>query len=153
MVNTKQAVFYLEDEVYGMDIMDVKTIEKPIVVEQIANAPKNMKGIIRLRGDVIPVYSLRSKFGLPAKQPDQDVRLLITNSNGIQIAYEVDKMQGIANTDLEQMIEVPSIMKSKNTTYMKNIFNLDGRLIVLLDKDGILTKEEEEQLKKLPKSR
>lgn len=153
MVNTKQAVFYLEDEVYGMDIMDVKTIEKSIVVEQIANAPKNMKGIIRLRGDVIPVYSLRSKFGLPAKQPDQDVRLLITISNGIQIAYEVDKMQGIANTDLEQMIEVPSIMKSKNTTYMKNIFNLDGRLIVLLDKDGILTKEEEEQLKKLPKSR
>lgn len=151
MVSTKQAVFYLENEVYGMDIMDVNTIEKSLTVEQVANAPKNMKGIIHLRGDVIPVYSLRSKFGMPKKESDQDTRLLITNSNGIQIAYEVDKMQGIANTTQEQVFEVPSIVKNKNTNYMKNVINLDGRLIILLDKDGILTLEEEESLRKLPK--
>ncbi|HWT76170.1 MAG TPA: chemotaxis protein CheW, partial [Mobilitalea sp.] len=80
MKNTKQAIFQLGDESYGLDIMEVNTIEKFITVEQVSNSPKNMKGIIRLRGDIIPVYSLRRKFGLEDKEPDDESRYIITTS-------------------------------------------------------------------------
>lgn len=151
MMATKQAVFKLGEEEYGLDIMDVNTVEKYISIEKAANLPKNVKGILRLRGDVIPVYSLRSKFGLEEKEPDHDTRLIITNSNGTPIAYEVDQMRGIENIDPEQLYEVPSIVKSKATSYMKQVTNLNGRLIVLMDHNGILADEEQEALKNLSK--
>ena len=151
MAATKQAVFQLGEEEYGLDIMEVNTVEKLTGLEKVANSPKNVKGIIRLRGDVIPVYSLRSKFGLEEKEPVHDTRLIITNSNGTLIAYEVDKMRGIENVEQEQLYEVPSVVKSKDTSYMKQVTSLNGQLIILMDHNGILTLEELEGLKNLAK--
>ncbi len=145
---TKQAVFKLGEGEFGFDIMAVSTVEKYIPMEKAANAPDNMKGIIKLRGDRIPVYSLRSKFGLENKEPDNDTRLIVTNSNAMTIAYEVDKMLGIINVESEQLYEVPSIIKSTNTAYMKQVTNQDGRLIIIMDQNGILSEEEQESLKK-----
>lgn len=147
---TKQAIFQIGEEVYGLNIMEVSTVEKYIPVEKAANAPKNVKGIIRLRGDILPVYSLRSKFNLEEKEPDQDTRLIITNSNGLMIAYEVDKMLGIQNLEPEQLNEVPPIIMSRDTSYLKQITNLEGKLVALMDHDGILSEDELEALKKLP---
>ena len=148
---TKQAIFQIGEEVYGLNIMDVSTVEKFIPNEKAANAPKNVKGIIHLRGDSIPVYSLRSKFGLEEREPDGETRLIITNSNGMTIAYEVDKMLGIKNLESEQLNEVPPIVMSRNTTYLKHITNMDGELILLLDHDGMLSEEERDGLNKLSK--
>ncbi len=147
MQNTKQAIFMLEDKEYGLDIMDVNIIEKYMNIEPVASFPKNLKGIIRLRGDVIPVYSLRRKFGLEDITPNEDTRLIITTSNGIQTAYEVDRMSEILPLEKEQMFEVPSIVKSKDTSYIKLISGVDDRLIILLDNDGILSEDEQGKMK------
>lgn len=147
MQSTKQAIFQLGDEEYGLDIMDVKIIEKYIPVEPVANLPKNFKGIIKLRGDVIPVYGLRSKFGLEEKQPDDDTRLMITNSHGISIAYEVDEMIEIISLEADQINEAPSIVKSKSTSYLKSITKVNDRLILMLDHNGLLTEEEYDKIK------
>ena len=147
MQNTKQAVFMLGDKEYGMDIMEVNIIEKFMNIEPVASLPSNLKGIIKLRGDVIPVYSLRRKFGLEEIEPSDDTRFIITTSNGIQIAYEVDKMSEIVQFEEDQIFEVPSIIKSKDTAYMKLVTNIDDRLIVILDHDGILSEEEQNKIK------
>jgi len=146
MQNTKQAIFQLGEEEYGLDIMDVNTIEKFTTMEPVANSPKNIKGIIKLRGDVIPVYSLRRKFGLEDIQPDDDTRLIITTSNGIQIAYEVDKMIEIIQFEQDQLNEVPSIVKSNDTSYLKSITNAHDRLVIILDHNGILSGEEQTKI-------
>ena len=146
-MQTKQAVFMLGDREYGMDIMEVNTIEKFINIEAVASFSNNLKGIIKLRGDIIPVYSLRRKFGLADIEPNDDTRFIITTSNGIQIAYEVDKMSEIVPFDDEQIFDVPSIVKSKDTSYMKLVANIDDRLIVLLNPDGILSEEEQSKIK------
>ncbi len=151
MQSTKQAIFSLGDEEYGFDIMDVNIIEKVIPIEPVANAPKNLKGIIKLRGDVIPVYSLRRKFGMTDADSDEDTRFIITTSNDIQIAYEVDKMKEIVQFEQEQLYAVPSILESKDTTYMKSVTNVDDRLIVVLNHDGILSEEEQSKIKALVK--
>jgi purine-binding chemotaxis protein CheW len=151
MKSTKQAVFMVGEKEYGMDIMEVNIIEKFMNIEPVANFPNNLKGIIRLRGDVIPVYSLRRKFGLEDIQPTDDSRFIITSSNGIQIAYEVDKMSEIVQFDEGQIYDVPSVVKSKDTSYIKLITNIDDRLVVILDQDGILTEEEQNKIKAVVK--
>ena len=142
MQRTKQAIFMLGDEEYGFDIMDVNIIEKVMPVELVANCPKNVKGIIRLRGEVIPVYSLRRKFGLEDTTSDENSRFVITVSNGIKAAYEVDRMKEIVQFEEEQLFEVPSIVHSKDTAYMKAVAIVDGRMVIILNHDGILTEEE-----------
>ena len=153
MISSKQAVFIIGEEEYGLDIVDVMTIEKLITIEPAANLTKNIKGIISLRGDVIPVYSLRSKFGLEEIPSSSKTRLIITNSNDMEIAYEVDRIQGITNLEQEQINEVPSIVQSQNTVYINKVASVDGRLIVLLDHDGILMEEERDCAHKLFKKK
>lgn len=147
MVNTKHAIFKLGEENYGLDIMNINSIEKSIPIKKVANAPSNMKGIIDLRGEKIPVYSFRSKFGLEEKDADDNTRLLITKSNGIPIAYEVDKMEEIVEVEKDQMLDAPTLITSANTSYIKAVTKNNDRLIILMDIDGILSEEEQNKIK------
>lgn len=142
MQNTKQAVFALGEYDYGFDIMDVNIIEKVVPIEPVTNCPKNFKGIIKLRGDVIPVYSLRRKFGLEDVPTNDDSRFIITTTNDMLVAYEVDQMKEIVPLEQEQLFEVPPIVKNADTSYMKSVTNVEGRLIILLNHNSILTEEE-----------
>jgi purine-binding chemotaxis protein CheW len=152
MQSTKQVIFLLGEEEYSLDIMDVNTIEKFIPYETVANFPKNLKGIIRLRGDIIPVYSLRRKFGLEDIQPNDDTRLIITTSSGVLIAYEVDKMLEIITLEQNQLLETPLIVKGKDSTdYLKNVVNFNDRLILVLNHDGILSEEEIDKINSINK--
>lgn len=153
MESTKQAIFKLGNDVYGMDIMSIKAIEKPIPVEKVKKAPNNVIGMIDLRGDRIPVYSLRRKFGLEDRETDLDTRLLITISNNIPIAYEVDKMEDITELTEEQLLDQPSLFKSKNTAYMKAVTKNNDRLIILMDEDGILAEDEIDKIGELLKKK
>ena len=137
----------LGDKEYGMDIMEVNIIEKFMNIEPVASFPKNLKGIIRLRGDVIPVYSLRRKFGMEDVEATDDTRFIITTSNNIQIAYEVDKMSEIVLFEVNQIHEVPAVIKSKDTSYIKLVTSIDDRLVVILDHDGILSEDEQNKIK------
>lgn len=147
MQSTKQAVFMLGEEQYSLDIMEINIIEKVVAIEPVANFPKNLKGIIKLRGDIIPVYSLRRKFGLEDIASSPDTRFVITTSNGILTAYEVDKMNEITQVDENQLIEVPSIIKAKDTSYIKCITNVHDKLVLVLNNDGILSEDEQNKMK------
>lgn len=151
MQSTKQAVFMLGKEEYGMDIMDVNIIEKPIPIEPVAGLPKNFKGIINLRGEVIPIYSLRRKFGLEDAETDRDTRFILTTSNNVPVAYEVDRMVEIAQLEDNQQSEVPQIAKSEDTAYMQSVANIRGQLVIILNHNGILTREEQEKLQNVIK--
>lgn len=146
---TKQVIFILGDEEYGLDIMLVNAIEKYTDFVPIPNAPSYIRGIINLRGDVIPVYSLRRKFGLAEKEMDDNTKLIVTKSNGILMAYEVDAVKEIIEIPAENLIETPPIVKSIQTSYIQCVANLSGRMIVLLDHNGILSLSEQESIQEL----
>lgn len=152
MQSTKQAIFMLGEEEYGMDIMEVNIIEKYMAIEPVASFSQNLKGIIKLRGDVIPVYSLRRKFGMEDIGPTDDTRFIITTSNGIKMAYEIDKVSEIVQFDEGQVFDVPSIVQGKDTTYMKSVTNIGERLVIILDHDGILSEDEQAKIKAVVKN-
>ncbi len=146
MQDTKQAVFLLGEEEYSFDIMDIKSLEKVIPIESVESFSKNLKGIIHLRGDVIPVFSLRRKFGLEDIETDQDTRFIITTSNGFLIAYEVDRMREIVQLEGEQVHEAPALLKGGDTFYVNAITKLENSLVILLDKDNILSEDEKSEI-------
>lgn len=146
---TKQVIFTLGDEEYGLDIMLVNAIEKYTDMVKIPNAPAYISGIINLRGDVIPVFSLRRKFGLPDKTIDENSKMIITKSNGMLMAYEVDAVKEIMEIPSEDLNETPVIVKNNNTAYIKCVANINGRMILLLDHDGILSLKEKESIEDL----
>ena len=142
MVNSKQALFTLGEEEYGFDIMDVNIIEKVIPVEPVAKFPKNLKGVINLRGDIIPVYSLRRKFGLADKETDDNTRFIITTTDNLQIAYEIDSMKEIVQLEEDQSYEVPSVVKNADTSYIQSVTSVNERLVLVLNRDTIISEEE-----------
>jgi purine-binding chemotaxis protein CheW len=146
---TKQVIFTLGNEEYGLDIMLVNAIEKYTNMVRIPNAPSYVRGIINLRGDVIPVYSLRRKFGLEDKEMDEDSKLIITKSNNMLMAYEVDSVREILEVSLADVSETPVIVKNFDTAYIKNVANIKGRMILLLDHDGILSSKEKQNIESL----
>ena len=147
MQGTKYAVFSVGGYDYGFDIRDVRIIEETIPVETAAKLPANIKGLLKLRGDVIPVCSLRAKFGLENIPAGDESRFIITSSHDMLIAYEVDEMKEIIDTVPEQLNEVPSIFVNHDTAYVKSVINVENKLIIVLNHDAILTEEEFSKLK------
>lgn len=142
MLSTKQAVFQLNGEDYGLDIAEVSTVEKDVKIEAMNNSPKNVKGKIHLRGEEIPVYSLRRKFGFEEKQVDTDTRYLISMVKGKNIAFEVDHVKGIIDIEPSDIFDVPSVIKCNNTSYIKYIANINDSFVLLMDSSKLLDDEE-----------
>ena len=147
MEEMKKAMFQLGDQVYGFEISSVNTIEDHIIEKPNDDMPKNIKGVVSLRGQTVPVYSLRRKFKMEEKEPDEDTKLIIVKSNNIVTAYEVDKVIRIVEFEADQVFDTPAIIKNKDTAYIKNLVNYEGSLIIIMEPDGILSNEEQKRIK------
>lgn len=141
MSDMKPVVFTLENEVYGIDINLVNAIEKAQKVMPVPNAPSYIKGIINLRGDVIPVYDIRNKFGL-SKKDSEYFKLIVTKTNNMLVAFEVDEVKEIKDIKEEDISDAPNIVMSKATSYINKIAKLEDRMIIILDTEKLITKEE-----------
>lgn len=151
MEATKQVVFKLAQEEYGLDILIVNAIETFSGVVPVPNAPNYILGILNLRGDVIPVFSLRAKFGMP-ETTTENSQLIITRTNDMMVGFKVDAVCGIEEFDTKDLNEVPSIIRNERTKYAKEVANKDGKMILLLDHTGILSDEEAASVAKTLKS-
>lgn len=149
MDNTKQVIFKLGDQEFGLGILNVKAIEKYMDIVPIPNAPSYIEGIINLRGDVIPVYSLRSKFGLPKKTVDENTKLIVTKSKDVMMAFEVDSVNEIVEITGSAVHETPTVIRTESTAYINYVAEVDKRLVVLLNLDGILSDAEKGALEKV----
>lgn len=146
-MTTKQVIFKLGSEEYGMDISLVSGIENYTKVVPIPNAPAHIIGILNLRGDVIPIYSLRKKFRMDEVSGTAATQLLVTNCMGTLIGYKVDSVVEIIELDESLIRPVPPIVRSEETSYAKGVAERKGQLVVLLDIERILSEQEREAVK------
>lgn len=144
----KPIVFRVSNELYGIDIMNVSAIEKDQQVVRVPNASSSIKGIINLRGDIIPVYSLRDKFKLPPKD-NNETNLIICNLDNMKLAVEVDAVEEINDIREDQINAFPRIALNPETRFFTKVANVDGKLILIIDMNNLLTDEEEENAKQL----
>lgn len=146
----KPVVFQLGNEEYGVDINLVNGIEKYQKIVPVPNSVSFIKGIINLRSEVIPVYDLRKKFNMPDFEGDNDARnLIIVKLPEVMVALEVDGVSNIHDFAPENIVQMPKIVMNENTRLMDRVANLNGRLIVLMDVNYLLSTKEMDEVKKL----
>jgi purine-binding chemotaxis protein CheW len=144
----QKVLFYVDKEMYGLDIGQVRGIEKYVNITPVPNAPDYIEGIINLRGEIIPIFNLRRKFGLNKIRPTEETKLIVTNSQGMPLAFQVDRVAEILTLEEEKELDVPLIVRNDKTDYAGKIVDTGKGLAVLLDINGIFTKEEREVFEK-----
>ncbi len=145
MLEYKPVLFKLGSETYGIDIAKVQGIENQQDVIRVPNSASYIKGIMHLRGDIIPVYNLRNKFGMPDEEGVK--QFIIVDTGEVTIAIEVDKVEEIFNaTDIH---DAPIIVKGGETAYIDKVVNLGNRIVVTIDVYNLLTADEKENIKSM----
>ena len=138
----KPVVFKVGNEMYGVDINLVQSIEREIQVVPVPNSMPYIKGIVNLRSEVIPVYSLKKKFGLVDNGVSENT--IIIDTKNVKLALEVDEV-----VEIGDIVPMPEIALNAQTQYMPRVANVDGNLIILLDVTELLSEEEETAVKQM----
>ena len=143
---TQQVIFKVNEGEYGLDVAQVNAIETLTNVVPVPNAATHILGIMNLRGEVLPIFSLRTKFSLPEVDVNEHTKISVTKSNGVPIAFKVDEVKEIIECDESKLSEFPSIARTQDTAYVDKVANHNGRLILLLDQDKLIGAEEAEAI-------
>lgn len=147
-METRVIIFHLGNERYGINVELVQGIEKAqkLQIVRIPNSVPYIKGIINLRGIVIPVYNIRSKFSLEDVPTTDATSLLITTVGKIMLAIWVDEVEGIFDIESEQTFPAPAIIKSAETRYILEIAHMEKGLAIILDANHLLSEDEKQRV-------
>ncbi len=138
--------FRLDNEEYAMDILKVQEINRMVEITHVPNAQQFLEGVINLRGKVIPVVNLRKKFGLSAKENDEQSRIMILDIKGITTGLMVDAVSEVLRISSDIVEAPPPMTTGISTEFLSGIAKLENRLIILIDIDKLLSKSENRAL-------
>jgi purine-binding chemotaxis protein CheW len=125
--------FRLDQEEFGIDILKVQEINRMVEITRVPQAPSYCEGVINLRGKVIPVIDLRTKFGLAARGRDKDSRIVVCDVTSHQIGMIVDSVQEVLRIPQSSVEDIPQIVTSVGQDYIRGVAKLDDRLLMFLD--------------------
>jgi purine-binding chemotaxis protein CheW len=111
-------------------------------VVKVPNAPDYVEGMINLRGEVLPIISLRKKFKLKERAIDEETRIIVALTSDIKVGLLCDSVSEILNIEEDQVEVVPKIVAGIDRRYIKSVAKVDKRMIVLVDV-GLLINDEE----------
>jgi purine-binding chemotaxis protein CheW len=138
--------FRLGNEEYAVDILKVQEINRMKEITRVPNTPLYVEGVINLRGKVIPVINLRSKFSLAERDNDTQSRIMIMDIQGITMGLVVDAVSEVLRIPGNIVEPTPPMASNISTEFIKGIAKLEDRLIILLDMDMLVGKAEETSL-------
>lgn len=131
--NQEFLTFSLGDEDYGIDILSVQEIRGYESVTKIANMPEFIKGVINLRGAIVPIVDMRIKFNLKQITYNQFTVVIVLNITGRVIGMVVDGVSDVISLHADQIQSTPEFCPALDTQYLIGIGTLENRMIILLD--------------------
>ncbi|WP_296949993.1 chemotaxis protein CheW [uncultured Massilia sp.] len=134
--------FTLGSEEYGIDILKVQEIRGYEAVTRIANAPEFIKGVINLRGIIIPVVDMRIKFKLGTPTYDQFTVVIILNIGGRIMGMVVDSVSDVTTLTPDQVKPAPEMGTAFNSEYLMGLGTVDERMLILIDIDKLMSSSE-----------
>ncbi|HJV75146.1 MAG TPA: chemotaxis protein CheW [Noviherbaspirillum sp.] len=134
--------FTLGEEEYGVVILNVQEIRGYETVTRIANAPEFIKGVVNLRGIIVPVVDMRIKFNLGTPTYDQFTVVIILNIGGRVVGMVVDSVSDVISLAPEQIKPAPEVGSALNTEYLIGLGTLDQRMLILVDIDKLMSSAE-----------
>ena len=137
-------VFALGSEEYGIDILKVQEIRGYDTVTRIANAPEFVKGVINLRGIIVPIVDMRIKFNLGRVEYDHQTVVIILNVASRVVGMVVDGVSDVLTLAQEQVMPAPEFGGTLATEYLTGLGTVDGRMLILMDIEKLMTSREME---------
>lgn len=130
--------FTLGREEYGIDILKVQEIRGYETVTRIANAPDFIKGVINLRGIIVPIVDLRIKFQLERVEYNQYTVVIILNLSDRVVGIVVDGVSDVLTLQSQQIKPAPEFSGALDTEYIRGLGSIDERMLILVDIERLL---------------
>jgi purine-binding chemotaxis protein CheW len=135
----KFLIFLLAGEEYGLEIRKVQEIIGMMDITPIPRSPDCMRGVINLRGKVIPIVDLRLRFGMESAAPTAETCIIVVEANRVQTGIVVDRVSEVLNIASEEIEDTPAFGSEVQTDCILGIGKAGGRVKLLLDIDRVLT--------------
>lgn len=146
----KVIVFALGKEEYGIEVDKVRTIERLSPITRVPRTASFIKGVINLRGVVVPVLDLRGRFNLPETPATENSRIIVVAMGDIEVGFIVDTANDVIDIDSDDIDSPPEIVGGVKAKYLRGIAKLEeGRLLIMLNLAEVLNKNEIVQLEQL----
>ena len=145
----KFLTFTIDKEEYGIEIKYVTEIIGIQQITEIPELPEFIKGVINLRGKIIPVMDVRLRFRKEAKEYNDRTCVIVIDINEIIIGYIVDKVSEVIAIQEENILPPPSLSKNIQNRYIKGIGKVNDEVKLLLDCEKILKDDEIENINKI----
>lgn len=142
----KVIVFRLKDEEYGVEVNQVRSIEKLEHITRVPRTPKFVKGVINLRGVVTPIINLRNRFDLEESEYTESTRVIIVAVGELEVGLIVDAANDVIDIQVDAIEPPPAVVGGVEAAYLRGVAKLDKRLLILLNLDKVLSTEEIKQL-------
>ena len=134
--------FTLGQEEYGIDIQKVSEIRSYETPTRIANAPEFVKGVVNLRGIIVPIVDMRIKFNVGAPTYDAFTVVIVLNINNHTIGMVVDSVSDVVTLTPDQIKPAPDLGATVSGDYLQGLGTVGERMLILLDIDKLLGSEE-----------
>lgn len=145
--------FKLEEEEYALDISKVREVLDFTKITRIPQAPEFMKGVINLRGSVVPVVDLNRKFGIKDTEKTSDTRIIIgevsVNGDDIVLGVLADSVNEVMDIEPENIESAPRIGTRLDTDFLKGMGKRNEEFVMILDIDKVFTAEDLEATRQL----
>ncbi len=142
-------VFHLAAEAYGLRLEEVREVIRVGLITPVPRAPSFVDGVINLRGEVMPVVDLRTRFGLDRVEPTALSRILITSIAGVHTGLVVDAVDEVRTVGLDTLGDPPRVTTAGANRYIQKVARTPLGVVFLLAIDQLLTDSEEQQLQTL----
>ncbi|MBL73833.1 MAG: chemotaxis protein CheW [Idiomarinaceae bacterium] len=141
--------FQLEEETYGINVMQVQEVLRYSEIAPVPGAPDYVLGIINLRGNVVTVIDTRLRFGLPENEITDNTRIVIIESDKQVIGILVDSVAEVVYLKKSEIDSAPNVGTEESARFIQGVSKRDGELLILVDLDKMLTDEEWDEISRL----
>jgi len=135
----KYLTFVLAGEEYGLEILKVREIIGMMPITAVPRTPEFVKGVINLRGKVIPVIDLRLKFGLPAAEQTDETCIIVVDVGQMEMGVVVDRVSEVLDIAGEDIEDAPSFGAAVQTDFILGMGKSEDKVTILLDISKVLT--------------
>jgi purine-binding chemotaxis protein CheW len=143
---SQYVVFKLDGQEFGVEIKQAREIINFAELTAIPNAPDFVRGVTNLRGEIVPIIDLGERLNLPNIKHEEENKVIIVEINNTLIGMEVEDVEGIIRLASENIGEAPKITQGINKEYISGVGKLEENLLILLNLNRTLSRDEVEQL-------
>jgi purine-binding chemotaxis protein CheW len=136
--------FAIGDEQYGVDIMAVREIKGWSNVTHLPKQPDYVRGVLNLRGVMVPIIDLRCRFGQGVTEPTPIHIIIIVQIEGRQVGLLADRVLDIVSFEASNIQAVPKVAAGSNTNFLSGLITVDGAMLALIDLSNLLSASDDE---------